>query len=156
MTWPKFGVEFPDECAEAELSSDAFRTHVEAIIYIYRVESFDCAVRKSRLRRWAASALAEQAAAELVAKGFWRDDGPQWTVLHHRGVIQSSLVTQRKKRETSKKTSATHRAKQKVSAEVTRHVTPNPDRQTDIQTPGREESSRQADGRVFDGPWGAA
>ena len=58
----------------------------------------------------------------------------EWTVVHHADVIRQSLAAQQKARETSKKTSANYRAKAKdstdVTDDVTRHVTPNTDRQT--------------------------
>ena len=53
MTWQKLGTEFPDDCAEANLSDAAFRTHVEAIGYLYGQENFECTVKKSTVRRWA-------------------------------------------------------------------------------------------------------
>jgi len=134
MTWYKHGTEFPDDCAEAVLSDAAFRTHVEAINYIYRQENFDLTVKKSTMRRWAGSDQAEQATSELVAKGMWTDGKTEWTVVHHADVIRQSLAAQQTARETSKKTSAKYRAKAKdstdVTDDVTRHVTPNTDRQT--------------------------
>jgi hypothetical protein len=72
--------------------------------------------------------------AELVKVGFWRDVGDAYVIVHHADVIRQSLAAQLKAREISKKTSAKYRAKDKDSADVThdvtRHVTPNADRQT--------------------------
>jgi hypothetical protein len=73
MTWQKKGTEFGDDCAEAGLSDAAYRTHDEAIGYIYGQENFALTVKKSTMRRWSGSDRAEQAATELVAKGFWKE-----------------------------------------------------------------------------------
>ena len=99
MTWQKLGMEFWDECADAALSDAAVRTHGEAIGYVYSQENFDMTVKKSTMRRWAGSDQAEQAAAELVAKGFWTDGKTEWTVVHHANVVRQSLTAQAKKRE---------------------------------------------------------
>ena len=48
------------------------------------------------------SSHAQQAAAELVAKGMWKDDETEWTVVHHADVIRQSLAAQLKKREDDK------------------------------------------------------
>jgi hypothetical protein len=149
MTWPKFGSEFPDECAHHGLSDAAFRTHVEAIVYLYRVEEYEMRIPKHLVRRFAGSSEWATAAADLVKVGFWRDDGNAYVVVHHGDVFRQSLAVQQKSRETSKRTSARHRAKRKVStgtsadvtADLTRHVTTNTVSQTDKQ-PRRNGSSR--------------
>jgi hypothetical protein len=135
MTWPKFGTEFPDDCAEADLSDAAYRTHAEAIIYLYGQENFALTVKKSTMRRWAGSKHAEQAAAELVAKGFWRDGAAQWTVVHHANVIRQSLAAQQLKRERDKKAQEKFRNKASdISADVSAdQAATQTDRQTDRQ-----------------------
>jgi hypothetical protein len=102
MTWMKFGTEFGDDCAEANLSDAAFRTHVEAIGYVYGQENLGLTVKKSTRRRWAGSDRWEQAVGELVAKGMWADGETEWTVVHHADVIRQSIVARQKKREDDK------------------------------------------------------
>jgi hypothetical protein len=151
MTWYKHGTEFPDDCAEAVLSDAAFRTHVEAINYIYRQENFDLTVKKSTMRRWAGSDEAERATSELVAKGMWTDGKTEWTVVHHADVIRQSLAAQQKKLKYDKE------YQQKKRGAVVNDVgnddgTTQTDRQTDKQPREGSSSEQQIDwvtGEVF-------
>lgn len=102
MTWTKLGSEFFDDCAEAGLSDAAVRTHLEAIGYLYGQENYNLTLKKSTMGRWAGSDQREQASADLVAAGMWRDSGTEWTVVHHADVIRQSLTAQLKKREDDK------------------------------------------------------
>lgn len=141
MTWRKTGSEFDDECANLELSDAAYRTHMEAIGWIYQVEQMPCRIPKHNVRRFASSRDTEAAIKELVAIGFWVDHGNAFEVMHHADVIRQSLAAQQRQRQTSKRTSAKYRAKKSESdtdesPEVTRHVTPNADRQTDKHLEG--------------------
>jgi hypothetical protein len=141
MTYAKFGTEFGDDCAEANLSDAAFRTHMEAISYIYGQENFDCTVKKSTRHRWAGSERAEHAVAELIAKGMWKDGQTEWTVVHHGDVIRQSLAAQLKKREYDKRYQRGKRGAV-VNDVGNDDGTTQTDRQTDKQ-PRREELSEQ-------------
>jgi hypothetical protein len=149
MTWTKTGAEFPDDAFNVELSDAAYRTHHEAITYLYKIERTDCYIRTDEVRRFAGSPHAEMAVTDLVNIGWWRVKGQGYEVIHHAEVIRASIVFQQKKRATSRKTSKTYRsseaAKKKaadsaeVTPDVTDDVTRHADRQTDKQLEGDEK-----------------
>lgn len=103
MTWQKTGVEFWDDCAQADLSDAAVRTHSEAIGWLYRVESDDMRIRKELVPRFVGSKNWQTAIAELVSKEFWQEDTTSYIVVHHADVIRASIAAQRKKRERDKR-----------------------------------------------------
>lgn len=70
MTWTKLGDEFADETMA--LSSDAFRLHVEALIWSNK-RLADLIVPRRMLPRLSALDDPEAAAAELLAAGWWQD-----------------------------------------------------------------------------------
>jgi hypothetical protein len=121
MTFQKIGTEFWDECAAANLSDAAVRTHAEALGWISRVEAMDMRIPKHLVRRFTGSDDWTVGVKELVATGFWRDDGDAYTVLHHADVTRSGLVAQRKKRDRDKQAQRVYRAK-KVIADVSAGV----------------------------------
>lgn len=144
MTWTKFGSEFFPECLHTGLSDAAVRTHCEAIAYLYEVEEMRCQVPKRLVRTFTGSDRSGDAIKELVEIGWWSDGGEKWVVNHHADVVRQSIAAQQKKRSVSKATSARYRAKQEAdegrqapentttgTTGVTRHVTPDADRQTD-------------------------
>jgi hypothetical protein len=55
VTWNKKGVEFSDECADTGLSDGAYRTHDEAIGFVYRIESDELRIKKHLVQRFAGS-----------------------------------------------------------------------------------------------------
>lgn len=118
MTWTKLGDEFSDECAAHELSDSAFRTHVEAIGWIYRVEQMDLRIPKHLVRRFAGSAHFEEAIDFLVSIGWWKRLVAHYEIVHHREVIRSSITMQQKKRERDRKAQQRRR-----SGDVTDDVT---------------------------------
>lgn len=165
MTWSKFGTEFRDECGEAALSDAAFRTHVEAVMYLYGVESMELRVQRRQIRKWAGSDDFEAAIVELVRVGFWEADGDGWRVIHHAGVFRASLGYQLRERERSKEAkrrpprAGTREGTRAGTREVTREGTragtregtregtrPQTVSQTDIQTAGTY-SDGDGDGR---------
>lgn len=77
MTWTKLGEEFPDEAAD--LSDAAFRLHVEALAWSNR-RLLDQMVPKRDVRRFTFVQQADEAAAELVAAGWWQDCGKDWFI----------------------------------------------------------------------------
>jgi hypothetical protein len=128
VTWAKFGSEFPDCLAGAGLSDAAFRTHTEAIMWVYHVEAWDLRIPKHMLRRIAASAESESAVKELAAAGYWADDGDAWQIRHHGNVVLASLSAQAAKRERDRKAQQKHRERRRsVSADASAYQT---DRQT--------------------------
>lgn len=110
MTWVKTGTEFPDDAADAGLSDAAYRTHHEALTWLYRVERDDMRVPKHLVRRFAGSSDYGPATEELVATGFWSDDGTSWVVEHHAEVLRQSLAAQVKHRAQERERQARKRA----------------------------------------------
>lgn len=153
MTWTKFGAEFRDECAEVALSDAAFRTHVEAIMYLYGIEQMDMHLQARLVRKWAGSDHYENAITELVAAGFWVKDGDGYDVVHHEDVFRQSLAFQVSKREKDKiskrkKRGSTLPVDGDVSTDVATDVvddsaTTQSVSQTDIQI-SNSEASEQA------------
>lgn len=71
MVWAKFSDDFPDRCANAELTDAAFRTHMEGVIWCCRRENGG-QVTDRDVRRFAETdAEPEMAVKELLTKGFW-------------------------------------------------------------------------------------
>lgn len=92
--WIELGTEFWDDCAHADLSDAATRTHAEAIGWLYRVESSDHVLKRSMLQRFAGTRDPIAAMAELVAAGFWRCTESGWVLAHHGDVVRQSLAAQ--------------------------------------------------------------
>lgn len=143
MTFTKLGTEFSDECADVDLSDSAFRTHTEAIQWLFNIERLDCHIPKHLVRRFAGSHRYEDAIRELVAHGFWRDAGNFYLIVHHDSVIRGGIVAQQKKRERDQKAQARARKKAQakpdqasadVSADSDAEPSDYPDSQTYIQT----------------------
>lgn len=135
MTWTKLGVEFFDECAEADLSDAAVRTHTEALGYLYRVESGDMTIRRNLIPRFAGSPDWPSAVYELIACGLWIDLGSSVRVIHHGDVFRSSLAAQQLKRERDKKAQQKRRhVIGDVSADVSVDPTATQTDRSDIQT----------------------
>lgn len=132
MTWVKTGTEFPDDALDAELSDAAYRTHHEAITWLYKVERTDCYISAAALRRFAGSPHAELAVTELVNLGWWRVQQQGYEVVHHGDVIRQSLAAQVKKREYDKKLAKQRRARE-------RRVV------NDVSDDGRNDADRQTD-----------
>lgn len=140
MTWTKLGDEFSDECANTGLPDSAYRTHVEAIAWLYRVERMDLQIPKRLLPRFVGSEEWAAAVDTLVAIDYWKDRGTAYEVVHHADVIRSSIVAQQSKRSRDKKASAAFRRRSggpteqdNVSADTSDDVSADADRQTDIQ-----------------------
>jgi hypothetical protein len=81
MTWTKLSDDFSDDCDQ--LSSDAFRLHVEGLIRSNR-KLLDLRLDKTQMPRWVWNVgLAEIALKELLAAGWWSDDGDHYLIRHH-------------------------------------------------------------------------
>jgi hypothetical protein len=81
MTWTKLGDEFSDE--SWRLSDAAWRLHVEGLIWSNR-KLLDLRLPKDEMNRWAKR---PEAAPELLAIGWWTDEGDYYRI-HHHGVHQ--------------------------------------------------------------------
>lgn len=80
MTWTKLSDDFGDECHT--LSDAAFRTHVEALIWVMRRETGGH-IEARDLKRFAESPHSEMAVTELVACGWWTVEAQGYRVRHH-------------------------------------------------------------------------
>jgi hypothetical protein len=143
VTWTKLGAEFNSECARAALSDAAYRTHCEAIGWLYEVEETSCRIPKRLFRRFAGSDDAEVAVGELTGAGFWRDAGAVWVVVHHAGVVRQSIAAQQDKRGRDAK--AQRRRRRKVSADISADVAAESvAAQSDRQTVGLKDHAALA------------
>ena len=80
MTWTKLSDDFADQCCG--LSDAAFRTHVEALIWVMRRESGGYLAARD-VKRLAESPHTEMAVAELVACGWWSIENQGYRINHH-------------------------------------------------------------------------
>lgn len=140
MTWQKLGQEFWDECAEADLSNGAVRTHAEAIGWLYRVDSRDLKIPRHLVRRFAGSETWESDVKELLGAGFWREDftGNAFVVKHHAEVVRQSIAAQLHHRKTERDRQREKRAKKGAD------VGPDVGANTDANV-GATQSVRQTD-----------
>ena len=141
MTWCKTGAEFPDDAYNVELSDAGYRTHHEAITYLFKLEQTDCYIRTDEVRRFAGSPHSEMAVQELVNLGWWRVRRQGYEVAHHADVIRSGITAQVKKRENSKRNQRAWRERQ-VSDDMSADVSAYADRQSDNQA-GIEDGHQQ-------------
>ncbi len=79
MTWTKLSDDFADDCWA--LSDAAFRLHVEGLTWNGR-KLLDLRLPKDDVRRFAKH---PEAVAELVAGGWWGEDGDAYVIRHHAG-----------------------------------------------------------------------
>ncbi|CQD21620.1 hypothetical protein BN970_05070 [Mycolicibacterium conceptionense] len=77
MTWTKLSDDYGDDCDE--LSDAAFRLHTEGLIWSNR-KLTDLRIDKAKMHRWATR---PEAAPELVACGWWMDEGDHYLIVHH-------------------------------------------------------------------------
>jgi hypothetical protein len=77
VTWTKLSDDFSDDCWE--LSDAALRLHIEGLVWSNR-KLLDLRLRKEDMVRWAKRPAA---AEELVAAGWWRDEGDYYVIVHH-------------------------------------------------------------------------
>jgi hypothetical protein len=134
--WTKLGDDFPDDAAREELSDAAVRTHVEALCWSNRLLR-DGRIPKRELHRFAFSEAASDAVAELVAAGWWADDGTAWLLLHDQTEQpEASVVLAR--REAGKRRQRAWRQRQ-------RGQDPDPERDG-----SRNAVTRDGSGRVWE------
>jgi hypothetical protein len=79
MTWTKLSDDFSDDCWE--LSDAAVRLHVEGLNWTMR-KLTGGALFKDEMLRWAKR---PGAAEELTDRGYWRDEGDCYYIVHHMG-----------------------------------------------------------------------
>lgn len=84
MTWTKQGDEYADECWA--LSDAAYRLHNEGLVWSNR-KALDGKLAKDDMVRWAKRPAA---AEELVACGWWTDQGGHYQIVHHLGYQRTA------------------------------------------------------------------
>jgi hypothetical protein len=77
MTFAKLSDDYSDDCWS--LSDAAFRLHTEALVWSNR-KLLDCRIPVDDLRRFAKH---PEAAADLVATGWWSKAGDHYVIRHH-------------------------------------------------------------------------
>lgn len=77
MTWTKLSDDYSDDCWE--LSDAAYRLHTEGLTWSNR-KLLNGSLPKDDVRRWAKR---PEAADELVARGWWKDHGDEYQIIHH-------------------------------------------------------------------------
>lgn len=87
MTWTKLSDDFSDDCWQ--LSDAAWRLHTEGLIWSNR-KLLDLRLAKDEMRLWAKR---PEAAEELVAAGWWRNDGDDYLIVHHGTYQRTREVT---------------------------------------------------------------
>lgn len=117
MTWTKLGTEFNRQCGSAGLSSDAYRTHCEAIAWVYADERTSLRIGSDELRMLAWCPGYQQAADELVAARFWKATPDGWQIVHHGDVIRQSLAAQRAQRTRNARAQQAYRKRQAHTGE---------------------------------------
>jgi len=80
VTWTKLSDDFPEQCRD--LSSDAFRVHVEALIWVMRRETGGVLTARD-LRRALEVDDYGPAVAELMAAGLWVVIPEGYRIVHH-------------------------------------------------------------------------
>ena len=75
--WTKLGDEWSAEARD--LSDAAYRTHVDALCWSNE-RLLDLRIPRRDLRRFAETADPDAAVKELIAAGWWRDDGDGWFI----------------------------------------------------------------------------
>jgi hypothetical protein len=110
MAWADYGTEFSGECVAAALSDAAYRTHREAIDWLYLAEQPSCRIPKNIVLHLPGNSR-RRAVAELLAAGFWKDHGDCFEVVHHAEVIRDSLIRQAGARERNRRSQAALRAR---------------------------------------------
>lgn len=77
MTWTKLSDDYSDDCWT--LSDAAFRLHTEGLVWSNR-KLLDLRIPKDDLRRFA---KCPEVAPELLAVGWWTDEGDHYVIRHH-------------------------------------------------------------------------
>lgn len=128
MTWLKLSDDFGDQCAD--LSSDAFRTHVEGLLWTMRRETGGrLSVRD--VSRFSEVDDPDAAVRELLAAGFWREAEGAYEVVHHIEHQPEPDVIARRRQATAERVRRHRRKRAGLDVEptgngVTEHMTSNP------------------------------
>jgi len=150
MTWTKTGSEFPDDAFNVELSDAAYRTHHEAITYLFKLERTDCYIRTDEVRRFAGSPHTDMAVTDLVSQGWWQVKGQGYEVVHNGDNIRSGIAAQQSKRARDKEAQAAARKRKKGRKPVT-DVSADISADTDSQTNRHLEGDQKQPDEAWSG-----
>lgn len=84
MTWLKLSDDFDLELGQVGLSAEAFRLHVQGLLWVMRKETGGALSRRAVTRLSDADDF-EAAADELASHGFWRAAPDGWVIVHGMG-----------------------------------------------------------------------
>lgn len=145
MTWTKFSDDFSDDCWT--LSDAAFRLHAEGLVWSNR-KLLDLHIPKDDLRRFAKR---PEAAPELVAVGWWTEDGDAYVIRHHGGyqpTREAVLTRQAKNAENGRKGGRPPKAGRE------RSEMPSPETQSVTEPLSESRTHRDGTGRDRTGTYG--
>jgi hypothetical protein len=100
MTWTKTSDDFSDDCWA--LSDAAYRLHHEGLTWSNR-KLLDCVIPTDDLPRFTKRV---SVVPELLARGFWRDAGDDYVIVHHSAYQRSAadvIAAQERSRSNGKK-----------------------------------------------------
>jgi hypothetical protein len=112
MTWTKLSDDFGEDCWT--LTDAAFRLHVEALMWS-NAKLLDGRITKDDLRRFARDPDAANTVTELLACGFWIDDGDAFVIVHHllhQPTREQVIAFRQSRRENGRKGGRPRKAKQ--------------------------------------------
>lgn len=132
MTWTKLSDDFADDCWS--LSDRAFRLHVEGLGWTNR-KLLDCVISKADVRRFAKH---PEAAEELVASGWWADQGADYRIRHHAGYqrLREQVIAQQ----------AANQANGKKGGRPPKKPKPAPETQSVTESLSESKSKRDGTG----------
>jgi hypothetical protein len=131
MTWTKLGDEYGDQCWK--LSDAAMRLHTEALVWSNR-RHIDGRLDKDEMRQWAKR---PEAATELVAYGWWSDEGDHYLIVYHLGW-QRTAEEWLKQSEVNK----ANRAKGKARPVKRKPINESSDESSDERTDERDRTGQ--------------
>ncbi|RZU32710.1 hypothetical protein [Blastococcus saxobsidens] len=144
MTWSKFSDDFSDDCWT--LSDRAFRLHVEGLVWNGR-KLLDLHIPKDELRRFAKH---PDAVDELLAVGWWSEDGDVYVIRHHGDYqrTREQVLAQQSANASNGKKGGRPR---KVPREITEMPSSPSETQSVSQSVFDSSTHRGSDGRGSDG-----
>lgn len=141
MTWTKLSDDFTDDCWT--LTDQAFRLHVEGLTWSNR-KLLDLRLPKSDVSRFAKHPAA---ATELVAVGWWTEDGDDYVIRHH-AAYQRTRDAVVKQQEANR---ANGRKGGRPSREQVRDLNPDTEPLTEplTESPSGSETERDRTGQAW-------
>jgi hypothetical protein len=145
MTWAKLSDDFSDDCWT--LSDPAFRLHVEGLVWNGR-KLLDCRLPKADVQRMAKH---PEAVSELLACGWWSDQGDHYLIRHHASYqrLRGDVLKQQEANRANGLKGGRPRkpGREQRPTEVTESLTHSvPETQSPSESPSGSESERDRTG----------